>query len=64
MTVHHGTFKIQSDRRPTFEDVTERVEKVLIRFQDKKRHPFGIFTAHHLQRIDPGSLGRYQLLGY
>ena len=29
MTVHHGTFKIQSDRRPTFEDVTERVEKVL-----------------------------------
>lgn len=25
MSVFHGTFKIQSDRRPTFEDVTERV---------------------------------------
>ena len=29
MAVYHGTFKIQSDRRPTFEDVTERVEEVL-----------------------------------
>jgi secondary thiamine-phosphate synthase enzyme len=25
MSVFHGTFKIQSDKRPTFEDVTERV---------------------------------------
>ena len=25
MSVYHGLFKIQSDRRPTFEDVTERV---------------------------------------
>jgi secondary thiamine-phosphate synthase enzyme len=29
MAVYHGTFTIQSDRRPTFEDVTERVQKVL-----------------------------------
>jgi secondary thiamine-phosphate synthase enzyme len=29
MTVHHEYFKIQSDRRPTFEDVTERVQGVL-----------------------------------
>ena len=29
MTVYHDTFKIQSDRRPTFEDVTERVVDVL-----------------------------------
>jgi secondary thiamine-phosphate synthase enzyme len=29
MAVYHGTFKIQSDRRPTFEDVTERVQDVL-----------------------------------
>lgn len=29
MTVHHGAFPIQSDRRPTFEDVTERVQEVL-----------------------------------
>jgi len=29
MSVYHETFKIQSDRRPTFEDVTERVVDVL-----------------------------------
>lgn len=29
MTVYHNFFKIQSDRRPTFHDVTEQVEKVL-----------------------------------
>lgn len=29
MTVFHGFFKIQSDRRPTFEDVTEKVEALL-----------------------------------
>jgi len=29
MTVYHDVFKIQSDRRPTFEDVTERVVEVL-----------------------------------
>jgi secondary thiamine-phosphate synthase enzyme len=29
MAVFHGTFNIQSDRRPTFEDVTERVQDVL-----------------------------------
>jgi secondary thiamine-phosphate synthase enzyme len=29
MATYHDFFKIQSDRRPTFEDVTERVEKVL-----------------------------------
>jgi secondary thiamine-phosphate synthase enzyme len=31
MAVYHDTFKIQSDRRPTFEDVTERVQDVLKR---------------------------------
>lgn len=29
MTVYHDRFQIQSDRRPTFEDVTDRVVKVL-----------------------------------
>ncbi len=29
MTVYHDSFKIQSDRRPTFEDVTERVAAAL-----------------------------------
>jgi secondary thiamine-phosphate synthase enzyme len=29
MSVFHGTFKIQSDRRPTFEDITDRVAKLL-----------------------------------
>jgi secondary thiamine-phosphate synthase enzyme len=29
MTIYHETFKIQSDRRPTFEDVTEKVQDVL-----------------------------------
>ncbi len=29
MTVQHDFFKIQSDRRPTFEDVTDRVAAVL-----------------------------------
>lgn len=31
MTVYHESFTIQSDRRPTFEDVTERVEEILER---------------------------------
>ncbi len=31
MTVYQDCFKIQSDRRPTFHDVTEQVEKVLAR---------------------------------
>ncbi len=29
MSTHHSTFKIQSDRRPTFEDVTVQVEDIL-----------------------------------
>jgi secondary thiamine-phosphate synthase enzyme len=29
MAVYHGSFTIQSDRRPTFEDVTERVQEIL-----------------------------------
>lgn len=29
MTVYHDVFQIQSDRRPTFEDVTDRVVEVL-----------------------------------
>jgi thiamine phosphate synthase YjbQ (UPF0047 family) len=29
MTVYHDLFQIQSDRRPTFEDVTDRVVEVL-----------------------------------
>jgi len=29
MAVYHETFKVQSDRRPTFEDVTGRVKAVL-----------------------------------
>ena len=29
MTVYHETFKIQSEMRPTFDDVTDRVEGVL-----------------------------------
>jgi len=29
MTVYHDNFKIQSEMRPTFEDVTARVEKIL-----------------------------------
>ncbi len=29
MAAIHGEFKIQSDRRPTFHDVTEEVEKIL-----------------------------------
>jgi secondary thiamine-phosphate synthase enzyme len=29
MAVFHGTFQIQSDRRPTFEDVTDRVQETL-----------------------------------
>ncbi len=31
MTVHHETFAIQSDRRPTFHDVTDQVAGVLAR---------------------------------
>ncbi|MCE5265934.1 MAG: secondary thiamine-phosphate synthase enzyme YjbQ [Deltaproteobacteria bacterium] len=31
MTVHHETFKIQSDRRPTFHDVTDQVKEVLVK---------------------------------
>lgn len=30
MSVYHDGFKIQSDRRPTFHDVTEQVQKVLV----------------------------------
>ncbi len=29
MAVFHGSFQIQSDRRPTFDDVTEKVESIL-----------------------------------
>ena len=29
MSVSHATFSVQSDRRPTFEDVTGRVEDAL-----------------------------------
>jgi len=29
MPTHHGTFRIQSDRRPTFDDVTDNVDKIL-----------------------------------
>jgi secondary thiamine-phosphate synthase enzyme len=29
MTVHHATFTLQSDRRPTFHDVTPQVEEAL-----------------------------------
>ena len=29
MTVYHDIFQVQSDRRPTFEDVTDRVVDVL-----------------------------------
>ena len=29
MTVYNETFKIQSDRRPTFDDVTEKVREIL-----------------------------------
>jgi len=29
MAVFHGSFQIQSDRRPTFDDVTEKVESLL-----------------------------------
>lgn len=29
MAVFHGSFQIQSDRRPTFDDVTEKVETLL-----------------------------------
>ncbi len=29
MAVYHGSFSIQSDRRPTFEDVTEQVQEIL-----------------------------------
>jgi secondary thiamine-phosphate synthase enzyme len=29
MTVYHEEFKIQSDRRPTFDDVTDRVQEAL-----------------------------------
>ena len=29
MAVYHGSFSIQSDRRPTFEDVTGRVQEIL-----------------------------------
>jgi secondary thiamine-phosphate synthase enzyme len=31
MAIYHETFKIQSDRRPTFDDVTEQVQDVLKR---------------------------------
>lgn len=31
MTVYHERFQIQSDRRPTFHDVTEQVQQVLAR---------------------------------
>jgi secondary thiamine-phosphate synthase enzyme len=31
MTVYHETFRIQSDRRPTFHDVTEQVKEALAR---------------------------------
>ena len=31
MTVYHETFTLQSDRRPTFHDVTPQVEAVLVR---------------------------------
>ena len=29
MAIYHGSFSIQSDRRPTFEDVTGRVQEIL-----------------------------------
>jgi thiamine phosphate synthase YjbQ (UPF0047 family) len=29
MTTYHSTFKIQSDRRPTFDDITTQVEDIL-----------------------------------
>ena len=29
MAVHHATFTVRSDRRPTFDDVTPQVEEVL-----------------------------------
>ena len=29
MTVYHETFEVQSDRRPTFDDVTEQVREIL-----------------------------------
>jgi secondary thiamine-phosphate synthase enzyme len=31
MAVHHATFTVQSDRRPTFHDVTDQVEEALAR---------------------------------
>ena len=31
MAAHHESFTIQSDRRPTFHDVTERVKEIVKR---------------------------------
>lgn len=45
MTVHHETFTIQSDRRPTFHDVTPQVEEALGR-SDIKNGTLMVYSQH------------------
>jgi secondary thiamine-phosphate synthase enzyme len=45
MTVYHEEFKIQSDRRPTFDDVTERVQ-IALKKSGVKEGILMVFSQH------------------
>lgn len=45
MSVYHASFKIQSDRRPTFHDVTDQVQEVLKK-SDIKDGILVVFSQH------------------
>jgi secondary thiamine-phosphate synthase enzyme len=45
MTVYHESFKIQSDRRPTFDDVTEQVQ-VALKKSEIKEGILLVFSQH------------------
>jgi len=45
MSVYHETFKIQSDRRPTFHDVTAQVQEAL-RKSGIKNGILVVFSQH------------------
>ncbi len=48
MSVFHASFKIQSDRRPTFHDVTDQVNEALKRVRDQGWYMPGLLTTHNL----------------
>ncbi len=45
MTVYHETFEVQSDRRPTFDDVTEQVREILGRSGIRNGNVL-VYTGH------------------